>query len=99
MNCTKGKWLTGTKTKRTVPSVIRQCRNEQIQEELPLIKEWIKIANILGIELEKAKETSKVKWNNKPVSENELIIGRTKYHKDNIEVEVTPGNPKKSIWN
>lgn len=37
MNCTKGKWLTGTKTKRTVPSVIRQCRNEQIQEELGTI--------------------------------------------------------------
>lgn len=54
----------------------------------------------MGIELEKAKETSKVKWNNKPVSENELIIWRTKYQKDNIEVEVTPpGNRKKSIWN
>ena len=33
----------------------------------------------------------------KVISENELIeeIGRTKYYKDNIEDEVTPGNPKK----
>lgn len=83
--------------------IIKQCRNEQVNELLPWMKDVINIGIYLGIEIESVNEMSKGVWKRtiresakkKIKEEIERQIGETKRYKSNVTDEIKPGKPKK----
>ena len=75
---------------------LKSCKREQVKEDLPWLKEIIKIANRLKIKLEEARITNKEKWKRiikekiKEESQKELEeeINKTKLYKENVEDQV-----------
>ena len=83
-------------------SVIRECRKEQINKELPWCKELIIIANELKVDLEEAKIVSKEVWKRKvSVKIFEKVkrdfvegMGNLRRYSNNATDEIIPGKRK-----
>ena len=86
-------------------NVIQQCKNEQINKELPWCKELVRIANELDVDLEEAKTVSKEVWKrkvNKKIYERvEVVIvevmgnDNVKRYSNNVKDTISPGITKR----
>ena len=83
-------------------NVIRQCKIEQINKELPWFKELVRIANELDIDLDEAKLVSRNMWkrmiNLKEISRVKVDflegMGNLKRYSNNAKDEISPGHAK-----
>ena len=83
--------------------IITECKNEQINKDLPWSEEIIRIANEIKVNLEEAKHCSKEKWKKdidskvlaKVKNTIEEEIGMLKRYKYNIRDDITPGKSKR----
>ena len=83
-------------------NVIRQCKIEQINKELPWFKELVRIANELDIDLDEAKLVSRNMWkrmiNMKVISRVKVDflegMGNLKRYSNNAKDEISPGHAK-----
>ena len=82
--------------------VIQECRNEQINRELPWCKELVNIANEIEVDLEEAKTVSKDVWKgkvNKRIFEKVRVdfvegMGNLRRYSNNVRDEISPGKAK-----
>ena len=84
-------------------NVIKECKREQINKELPWFKELVAIANELKVDLEEAKYVSKEVWKRK-VSKSvfERVkrdfmegMGNLRRYSNNAKDETVPGKMKR----
>ena len=87
-------------------NIIKECKNVQIEKDLPWCKELIRIASHLDIDLTKAGILSKEKWKQKINTKvlqkvKEIMINEIdslKRYKHNVKDEVTPRKRKKYMF-
>ena len=99
MEIQKKKLMMWNRINKSENKMIRKIKNEQINKNLPWVKQLIEIARKIGIDLVEGKEDSKDRWkrkvNDKIMESAKIYLkkerDKLKRYKENIQDDIEPG--------